>query len=240
MASNRARRVAKELADIQADASVSNITAHPVDGSGDLTHLKASITGPPGTPYEGGHYVVDVKIPTEYPFRPPIMKFDTKVWHPNISSQTGAICLDTLSTAWSPVLTIKSTLLSLQSLFESPEPKDPQDAEVAKMMMSDPPAFNKKAHEWAVQYAGARRNPAFQSVKPRSGAGAASTSQAVDESRYQGYNKDLIDRFVNMGFDIDRVVEAFLYVGIDKNDGMDYTLEEAYMGDITARLLGEP
>ncbi|RYO79828.1 hypothetical protein DL766_006018 [Monosporascus sp. MC13-8B] len=214
MASNRARRVAKELADIQADASISHITAHPVDGSGDLTHLKASITGPPGTPYEGGHYVVDVKIPTEYPFRPPIMKFDTKVWHPNISSQT--------------------------SLFESPEPKDPQDAEVAKMMMSDPPAFNKKAHEWAVQYAGARRNPAFQSVKPRSGAGAASAPQTVDESRYQGYNKDLIDRFVNMGFDIDRVVEAFLYVGIDKNDGMDYTLEEAYMGDITARLLGEP
>ncbi|RYP21358.1 hypothetical protein DL765_002259 [Monosporascus sp. GIB2] len=234
MASNRARRVAKELADIQADASVSNITAHPVDGSGDLTHLKASITGPPGTPYEGGHYVVDVKIPTEYPFRPPIMKFDTKVWHPNISSQTvrDVIPFEILCSGCHEP--------EPRSLFESPEPKDPQDAEVAKMMMSDPPAFNKKAHEWAVQYAGARRNPAFQSVKPRSGAGAASTSQAVDESRYQGYNKDLIDRFVNMGFDIDRVVEAFLYVGIDKNDGMDYTLEEAYMGDITARLLGEP
>lgn len=43
-----------------------------------------------------------------------------------------------------------------------------------------------------------------------------------------------------MGFDIDRVVEAFQYVGIDKNDGRDYVLEEAYMGDITARLLGEP
>ncbi|KAK7750260.1 Ubiquitin-conjugating enzyme E2 1 [Diatrype stigma] len=238
MASNRLRRVAKELADIQADASVSHITAQPSDANSDLTHLKASITGPPGTPYEGGKFIVDVKIPTEYPFRPPIMKFDTKVWHPNISSQTGAICLDTLSTAWSPVLTIKSTLLSLQSLFESPEPKDPQDAEVAKMMMTDPPAFNKKAHEWAVQYASAPRNPTFQSVQPRSGTQQA--SQAIDESRYQGYNKDLIDRFVNMGFDIDRVVEAFIYVGIDKNDGMDYSLEEAYMGDITARLLGEP
>lgn len=42
-----------------------------------------------------------------------------------------------------------------------------------------------------------------------------------------------------MGFDLDNVVEAFNYVGIDKNNGMDYTLEEAYMGDITARLLGE-
>lgn len=88
MASSRTRRVAKELGDIEKDTDRSGITASPADGSGDLTHLKARITGPPGTPYDGGQFVVDVKIPTEYPFRPPIMKFDTKVWHPNISSQT--------------------------------------------------------------------------------------------------------------------------------------------------------
>jgi hypothetical protein len=58
--------------------------------------------------------------------------------------------------------------------------------------------------------------------------------------RYQGYNKDLIDRFVAMGFDLDRVVDAFNFVNIDRNNGEDYELEEAYMGDITARLLGEP
>ena len=57
---------------------------------------------------------------------------------------------------------------------------------------------------------------------------------------YDGYNKDLVDRFVTMGFDVERVVEAFNYVGIDRNGGQDYELEEAYMGDITARLLGEP
>lgn len=60
------------------------------------------------------------------------------------------------------------------------------------------------------------------------------------DSRYRGYHKNLIDPFVNMGFDVDRVVEAFLHFGIDKNDGIDYRLEEAYMGDVTARLLGEP
>jgi ubiquitin-conjugating enzyme (huntingtin interacting protein 2) len=43
-----------------------------------------------------------------------------------------------------------------------------------------------------------------------------------------------------MGFDVDRVVEAFVFFGIDRNEGQDYELEEAYMGDITARLLGEP
>lgn len=85
--SSRTRRIAKELADIEAD-STSNLTAQPADQSGDLTHLKACITGPPGTPYEGGSFIVDVKIPTEYPFRPPLMRFETNVWHPNISSQT--------------------------------------------------------------------------------------------------------------------------------------------------------
>ena len=50
----------------------------------------------------------------------------------------------------------------------------------------------------------------------------------------------MIDRFVQMGFDLDRVVSAFDFVGIDPNGGEDYELEEAYMGDITARLLGEP
>ncbi|KAL9118143.1 MAG: hypothetical protein Q9187_005313, partial [Circinaria calcarea] len=87
MSSNRARRVAKELADIHAD-TLSKISANPVGNGDDLMHLKGSFKGPPGTPYEGGTYAIDIRIPGEYPFRPPVMKFDTKVWHPNVSSQT--------------------------------------------------------------------------------------------------------------------------------------------------------
>jgi len=87
--SNRMRRVAKELKDIQAD-SESKVMAQPADGS-DLSHLIASFPGPPDTPYEGGTYVVDIKIPQEYPFKPPIMKFKTKLWHPNVSSQTVSV-----------------------------------------------------------------------------------------------------------------------------------------------------
>lgn len=58
--------------------------------------------------------------------------------------------------------------------------------------------------------------------------------------RYQGYNKNLIDRFVHMGFDLDKVVEAFQFFGIETYGGQDVDLEPEYMGDITARLLGEP
>ncbi|KAF4259777.1 hypothetical protein KXW98_001004 [Aspergillus fumigatus] len=242
MASNRTRRIAKEIADIRADTH-SQITAEPVEDD-DVTHLRGTFPGPPGTPYEGGTYEVDIKIPNDYPFRPPVMKFVTKVWHPNVSSQTGAICLDTLSSAWSPVLTIKSALLSLQSLLSTPEPKDPQDAEVATMLLRRPKEFERVAREWAVIHAGAPRKHAGE------GSGGATDEtlrqeelrakaeqEREDLSKYDGYNKDLIDRFCSMGFDVDRVVAAFKFYGIDRMNGEDYELDEAYMGDITARLL---
>lgn len=42
-----------------------------------------------------------------------------------------------------------------------------------------------------------------------------------------------------MGFDIERVVAAFRFVGAERRGGQDYELEEGLMGDIAARLLGE-
>jgi len=87
MASNRARRIAKEIADTHADTH-SKIMLDPLGNGDDLTHLRGQFVGPPDTPYEGGRYSIDIRIPSEYPFRPPVMKFETKIWHPNVSSQT--------------------------------------------------------------------------------------------------------------------------------------------------------
>ena len=79
--------------------------------------------------------MVDIEIKGVYPFEPPKMRFKTKIYHPNVSSQNGAICLDILKDQWSPALTIKTALLSLQALLCSPEPNDPQDAVVAKQFL---------------------------------------------------------------------------------------------------------
>lgn len=253
MAANRNRRLQKEIADILKDNHSGITITSPAGGSDitDFTHFKGHFTGPPDTPYEGGKYQVDIRITSEYPFKPPEMRFITKIWHPNVSSQTGAICLDTLGTAWSPVLTLKSALISLQSLLSSPEPKDPQDAEVASMLLTRPEEFKHVARDWAMKYANAPRPP------PGSGKGGTSSSRddtAAGASRkkaddkeekkrareaYKGYNRSMVDQFKDMGFSVDQVVSAFEYVGIDKNDGEQYELEEEYIGDITARLFNE-
>jgi ubiquitin-conjugating enzyme (huntingtin interacting protein 2) len=81
------------------------------------------------------------------------MKYDTKIWHPNISSVTGAICLDILKNEWTPALTIRTALISLQALMCAPVPEDPQDAQVASQYKTDIKAFNETAKYWTDLYA---------------------------------------------------------------------------------------
>lgn len=85
MASNRTRRMGKELADIRNDSG-SRVFAETIND--DVTDLKGRFDGPAGSPYAGGKFHVSIKIPEDYPFKPPIMKFVTKIWHPNVSSET--------------------------------------------------------------------------------------------------------------------------------------------------------
>ncbi|KKA30018.1 hypothetical protein TD95_004322 [Thielaviopsis punctulata] len=233
MASNRERRIAKELRDIMADRENSGVFAEAISNA-NLMHLQGHLPGPPDTPYAGGTYWVDIQIPDSYPFKPPSIKFTTRIWHPNVSSVTapkGAICLDILSTSWSPVQNIKSALMSLRLLLENPNPKDPQDAEVSKMMLTDPARFACVANEWAVKYAGAPRQEALANYNA-----SDAPKTAVD---YGGWHKDLVGRFTAMGFAIEDVISAFRVLGIERNNGMYYELEEAYVGDIIANLLGE-
>lgn len=116
-------------------------------------HWKGVIRGPEGSVYEGGEFVVDIQIPANYPFVPPKIRFDSKVWHPNVSSQNGAICLDILKNEWSPALTLRTALLSLQALLSCPNPDDPQDAQVATQYKNDRKAWEATAKYWTQTYA---------------------------------------------------------------------------------------
>lgn len=126
------------------------------------------------------------------------MKFITKVYHPNISSASGAICLDILKDAWSPVLTLRSTLISLQSLLCSPEPNDPQDAEVARHYMTSRSSFEETARYWTAIYAGGPGNEGKGTIR----------DGVQDDIAMAGLHKAHVEQFEALGFERDKVVRV--------------------------------
>lgn len=209
---SRGKRIMKELQAVRDDPTA-NIELFFVNES-DIHHLKGTFLGPPGTPYENGKFIIDIEVPMEYPFKAPKMKFDTKVYHPNISSVTGAICLDILKDAWSPVITLKSALISLQALLQSPEPNDPQDAEVARHYLKDKESFNKTAKLWTKLYASEEE-----------------AKKDVDEAELYGIDAEIVEEFVSQGFEKDKIVEVLRRLGIktmdpSDNDSVNRVLEE--------------
>ncbi|KAG8869541.1 hypothetical protein FRB97_001052 [Tulasnella sp. 331] len=104
--------------------------------------------------------------------------------------------VDILKDAWSPVLTLKSTLISLQSLLCSPEPNDPQDAEVAKHYTTSRASFNETARYWTQAYAGG----------PKSSASSAPVTK--DEVAIAGLEKAHVDQFEALGFERSKVIDV--------------------------------
>jgi len=143
------KRLTKELKDMQKD-DIPNLSAGPVNNN--LFEWEAVIMGPIGTPYEGGIFNLSISIPSNYPFKPPIVIFKTKIYHPNINS-AGNICLDILKTQWSPALTISKILLSICSLLSDPNPNDPLVPDIANLLKTNQELYSKTAKEWTTIYA---------------------------------------------------------------------------------------
>ena len=118
----------------------------------DLFHWRATIVGPDNTPYACGLFPLTVKFPIDYPFQPPMIRFNVPIYHPNVNSR-GDICLDILKSAWSPALTISKVLLSICSLLNDPNPDDPLVPEIADVFRNNYDEFALRASDWTLRYA---------------------------------------------------------------------------------------
>ena len=119
---------------------------------GNLFEWQATIQGPPGTPYEGGKFILDLSIPEDYPFKPPKVTFRTKVYHCNVDSE-GRIGLDILCYKWSPALTVEKVLLSVQSFLTDCNPDDCLVPEIAEQYVNNREEHDRVCREWTKKYA---------------------------------------------------------------------------------------
>ena len=143
------KRLHKELAEIQKEPPI-NCSAGIIND--DIHTWDATIIGPEKTPYESGIFKLTINFPENYPFKPPKVKFDTRIFHPNINKH-GSICLDILNKNWSPALTVAKLLLSISSLLSDPNPDDPLDMRAAEIYKKNSDEYFQTAKTYTLKYA---------------------------------------------------------------------------------------
>ena len=143
-------RLSKELKELNYDNPEMGISGGYINE--DTLHWNVWFIGPTGTPFEGGVFRVKIDFKEGYPFKPPEVKFITKVFHPNIASN-GSICLDILKEKWSPVLTVSRMIISLISLLSDPNPMSPLDPDAASLYRKNRKEYDDKVKEYTKKYA---------------------------------------------------------------------------------------
>jgi ubiquitin-conjugating enzyme E2 D/E len=117
-----------------------------------MKHWKAKIRGPPDTPFEGGIYLLNLKFPDNYPFSPPKISFNTRMYHPNVSD-SGTICLDVLKNGkWSPAMRVDTALRSVISFLNDPNPSDPLTTSAATVYKKDRQEYDNNIRSYRDKY----------------------------------------------------------------------------------------
>ncbi|OBT85871.1 hypothetical protein VE02_06075 [Pseudogymnoascus sp. 03VT05] len=162
-------------------ARVPFISATPV--ADDLRKILASIEGLPETPYEGGIFWILISASKKSPPGAPIIKFHTKVYHPNIDHRTGYLCAD-YEQKWTPakvpaslrghfaestalwsertspdMWSLLALLIAICGLLASPNVNDPLIPEIAQKYVEDPESYFEVAKMWTKKYADASKKP---------------------------------------------------------------------------------
>jgi ubiquitin-conjugating enzyme E2 D/E len=118
----------------------------------DISKLRVVLTPPEDSPYAEGIFFLSMTIPQQYPASPPNIRFETKIYHPNINDD-GTICLEQLKSDWNATYTIKHAIDFIYHLMENPNWETPLVASIGFEYQQDPEKFKAKAREWTKKYA---------------------------------------------------------------------------------------
>eukprot|EP01135_Chromosphaera_perkinsii_P005429 Nk52_evm4s349 gene=Nk52_evmTU4s349 len=152
MAGSALKRLMTEYKELTLSAP-EGIIAGPISED-NFFEWEALISGPGGSPYEGGLFSAILKFPHDYPLSPPTMKFTCKMYHPNIYAD-GRVCISILhppgddphgyelsSERWSPVQSVEKILLSVVSMLAEPNDESGANIDASKMYRENRSQFD--------------------------------------------------------------------------------------------------
>lgn len=90
--------------------------------------------------WSGARCCFTFTVPPSYPYEPPKVHCNSKIYHPNIDLQ-GNVCRHIQHGGWGLVLGLGTVIYSLNSLFLEPNPIDPVNQEAAEEMRNNPSQF---------------------------------------------------------------------------------------------------
>lgn len=97
-------------------------------------------------------FFLAIRFPKNYPFSPPAITFRTRVYHCNINS-SGKVCIDSLTSAWTPTLTVAHLLGAIRGLLAEPNPHDPLVGSIAAQYLTDRVGHDNSARDWTNRFA---------------------------------------------------------------------------------------
>eukprot|EP00003_Mantamonas_plastica_P018607 TRINITY_DN303_c0_g1_i6.p1 TRINITY_DN303_c0_g1~~TRINITY_DN303_c0_g1_i6.p1 ORF type:complete len:253 (+),score=72.72 TRINITY_DN303_c0_g1_i6:423-1181(+) len=142
-------KVAKELYTFQ-EKPVEGLSVSYDDE--DMSEIYATIDGPMDTPFEGGQFKMKLTLGSDFPSAPPKGFFQTKIFHPNVSTQ-GEICINTLKKDWKPELGLTHVFLTVKCLLINPNPESALNEDAGRLFMEDYEEYAKVAALWTSVHA---------------------------------------------------------------------------------------
>lgn len=102
-----------------------------------------------------GTFLIKLKFPTEYPFKPPAVSFATKIYHPNVTNDDqGSMCLGMLRPdEWKPSSRIVAVLQFARQLLAEPMPDDAVEGRIAEQYRDDRARYDEIARDWTRRFA---------------------------------------------------------------------------------------
>ena len=149
---SRIKRILKELAHIVRNP-LDGVHVYPVRDQVDLWRI--ILCGPGRSMYKGGTFLLYAVFPEKYPNAPPEIRFQTPIYHCNVTAD-GLICHpQLLRYGYSATLTIRDLLNKVKYLLEVPNPTDAIDSHKGLEYMLPGPqhTFAEHASEDTLQYA---------------------------------------------------------------------------------------